>query len=152
MQTPDNLTPTMRSYMRDPEAFLRRMLERAETLFWEDYEVKPGDGTGKFTVTTPKGDAYTVNALSTDTTARCTCPYAQKGEVPEVSCKHFMGLENLIAETLSQLRTFVEQHNLAGFERHAAGRRAEYDLLNEAWNATLDELMDRQAEAYTEEF
>jgi hypothetical protein len=150
MQTP-NLTPTMRSYMRDPEAFRKRMMERAENLFWEDYAVAPGDARGVFIVTTPKDEQYTVNALATDTTAKCTCPYAQKGEVPEVPCKHFMGLESLIAETLQQLRTFVEQHNLAGFERHAATRLAEYNLLNDAWNATLDELMDRQAAEYAEE-
>jgi hypothetical protein len=145
MQTPE-LTPTMRSYMRDPEAFLKRMLERAANLFWEDYEVKPGNGTGKFTVTTPKGDAYTVDALAQDTTARCTCPYARKGEVPEVACKHAMGLENLIAETLSQLRTFIASHVETGHTRQAQKRQAEYDLLNDAWTATLDELIDRQAE------
>jgi len=133
VQTP-NLSGAQRSYMRDSEAFCKRMRERAEQLFWDGYSVQPGEEVGLFLVTTPTGEEYPINPLTAD----CACPFQQKAEIPQVPCKHLTGLEGLITEQLAQLQTFIQQHTLAGYTERAAGRQEEYDRLNDHWQATRD--------------
>lgn len=138
MQTP-SLSPAQRAYMNDPVSFRKRMERRAETLFADGYGVEPGDGTGLFTVTTPNGETYSVDALNT----LCQCAYQQKAEIPQVPCKHLLGLEGLVVEVLTDLKTFAA----LGRPDWKTGRMASHNALLAHWQDTCDALQAAQAEA-----
>jgi len=146
METQSNKPPStaMRSYQNDPQGFLSRMLERAEALWLEDYSAEPGEGIGLFIVHTPKGDRYTVNVLEQS----CTCAFWQGAEDMRAitGCKHLCGLEMLITEQLAQLKAIIGQHELSGHPERAQPQREEFQRLSDAWQATEDAAIDRQAE------
>jgi len=136
----DTLSNSLWAYMKDPEAFKRKLERRAEELFVTGYEVNPGNGLGMFLVATPTGQTYTVDALN----ETCTCPF-QKSEVP-LPCKHLQGLENLVVQMLDDLQAKAQ----LGYPGKAAGRMQQYHALETHWRETIGEVMQRQAEADAE--
>lgn len=145
METTSQLSTAMRAYLQDPEGFVKRMHERAEQLWADNYWVEPADEIGLFLIHTPKGEQHTVNVLDQD----CTCLFRQKAEDMRevVGCKHLLGIEQLVTDQLSALRAIIGQHELSGHADRATAQREDAERLEAAWQATLDTAIDRQAEA-----
>ncbi len=144
MQTP-TLSATVRSYMRDPEAFAARMKTRAEELWLDGYTVEPADTgeLGVFAVNTPDGNRYLLNLLTED----CTCAYQQKHEIPQVPCKHLQGATQLIEE---QIAFYASLGNAAQSQGRTERAWKLYfhprNHLLTAWNATKDAAQCREYE------
>lgn len=132
------LSAPQRAYMNDPLGFEQKMRARAEELWNDGYEVCPEGTVGLFRVMTPQGAEYIVDALQED----CTCPYRQKTEVPQVPCKHLLGLSGLVEATLA----FLKQFGLYGLPRLREERLREYRLLFQHWESTRWESACREAE------
>ena len=130
------LNATQRSYMRDTRDFCKRMTERAEALWTEEYTVTAGTATGDFLVRSPKADLHTINLLA----KTCTCPYQTKADVPQVDCKHLQGGEALITEQLAYWKMLANMAQRTakpgnGGAGRAEGYWAQYHPLKAAWDA-----------------
>ena len=137
----------LQSYRCDPEAFQRRIQERAQELFPQGYSAGPGPALGQFYViapdANPDGGEYLVDLFA----RTCDCPLMAKAELPaDVRCKHVHGAPLLIEEKLSSLRAMVSQHVTAGRTERAEERLTQLTRLETAWTAYLDERLSRQAE------
>ena len=130
MQT-TSLSNAQRSYMADPEAFRKRMERRAEELWRDGYGVSIGE-VCTFHVHTPKGEMYTVAPLDEG----CTCAYQQKAEIPQVSCKHLLGLDQLIEDQITEYLRHFNRYRLTD-PTYAKDWKTRANALSAHWRELL---------------
>lgn len=144
---PERLSSTQWAWTNDRAGFEKRLNERAENLWLDNYYLEPCEEVGVFAIGNDKGSRHLVNII----TRTCTCPFMQKAEIPGCECKHLRGFGSLnpdtglIAEQLGFYFRQARQHELAGWKDRANERWSHWHGLIGAWNAALPKIEEREA-------